>query len=88
MNDCIKNISDLIAVYDAANELRQLSYRLNGFTVDSKSILSELLKVTDVLNRISPLHDPKLDWEDSPVKHILDNRSLTSEERARRLMPI
>ena len=50
------SMKNLIDVYDAASELWELSCKLTGNGLDSCSVVSELLKVTDVINRESNLY--------------------------------
>lgn len=84
----LRNLTDLIRVYDTADSLFLFCQQLTGFALSSGSIVSELLRVTDVINRMSPLHDPDVDWDDSPVATVLNNRELDVEERARRLLSV
>ena len=84
----LRNLTDLIRVYNAADSLFLFCQQLTGFALSSGSIVSELLRVTDVINRMSPLHDPDVDWDDSPVATVLNNRELDVEERARRLLAV
>ena len=61
-------------------------------TLSPGSIVSELLRVTDVINWMSPLstistlYDPGVDWEESRVRMVLERKDLSVEERAEKLM--
>ena len=84
----LRNLTDLIRVYDAAASLYHFCQKLTGFELSSGSIVSELLRVTDVIKRMSSLYDPDVDWDDSAVATVLDNQELSAEERARRLLEL
>ena len=78
-----------IRVYDAANQLYQLSQQLTGSTLSQESVVSELMKVTDVIKRLSPLYEEEyeagVDWEESRIRKVLDGEG-SAEERAERLL--
>ena len=51
-------------------------------TLSPHSIVSELLLVTDVINHMSALYDPEIEWEENPVRDVLDQKDLSAVERA------
>ena len=51
-------------------------------TLSSGSIVSELLLVTDVINHMSVLYDPEIEWEENPVRVVLDRKEMSAKERA------
>ena len=81
----LNNLTDLIRVYDAANQLYQLSQQLTGPTLSQGSVISELMRVTDVIKRMSPLYEAGVDWEESSVRMVLDGEG-SAEERAKKLL--
>ena len=87
----LNNLTDLIRVYDAANQLHQLSQQLTGPTLSQGSIVSELMRVTDVIKRLSPLYEVEyesgVDWEESRIRKVLDGKG-SAEERAERLLKV
>ena len=62
----------MIRVYDAANQLYLFCRQLTGPTLSQGSIVSELMRVTDVIKRLSPLNDEDVDWEESRGRKVLD----------------
>jgi hypothetical protein len=78
----VKNLTYLIRVYDAADSLYQFCHQLTGHTLSPHSIISELLLVTDVINHMSALYDPEIEWEENPVREVLDRKDLSAKERA------
>ena len=55
-------------------------------TLSSGSIVSELLLVTDVINHMSALYEPEIEWEENPVRVVLDRKEMSAKERAERLL--
>ena len=55
-------------------------------TLSSGSIVSELLLVTDVINHMSALYDPEIEWEENPVRKVLERKDMSAKERAERLL--
>ena len=84
-----QNLTDLIRVYDAANQLYQISRHLTGPGLSEGSIVSELMRVTDVIKRLSPLYEEEyeagVDWEESRIRKVLDGEG-SAEERAMALL--
>ena len=78
-----------IRVYDAANQLYLFCRQLSGPTLSQGSVISELMRVTDVIKRMSSLNEEEyeadLDWEDSRVRKVLDGEG-SAEERAKKLL--
>ena len=85
----VKNLTDLIRVYDAANQLYLFCRHFTGTTLSPDSIVSELMRVTDVIKRLSPLYEEEyeagVDWEESRIRKVLDGEG-SAEERAERLL--
>ena len=82
----LNNLTDLIRVYDAANQLYQLSQQLTGPTLSQRSIISELMRVTDVIKRMSTIYEKAgVDWDESRVRKVLDGEG-SAEERAKKLL--
>ena len=86
-----QNLTDLIRVYDAANQLYQLSRQLSGPGLSERSVIGELMRVTDVIKRLSPLYEEEyeagVDWEESRIRKVLDGEG-SAEERAERLLKV
>ena len=80
-----QNLTDLIRVYDAVIRLHHLSQQLSGPTLSQGSIISNLMRVTDVIKRLSPLYEGNVDWEESRIRKVLDGEG-SAEERAERLL--
>ena len=78
-------------IYDATNQLYQLSRQLSGQTLSQGSVISELMRVTDVIKRLSPLYEEEyeadVDWEESRVRKVLDGEG-SAEERAELLLKV
>ena len=84
----LNNLIDLIRVYDAAISLNHLSQQLSGPGLSERSVISELMRVIDVIKRMTPLYDPQVDWEESSVYKLLEDRRITPVERAERLLKV
>ena len=86
----IKILTILIDVYDASDELLELSQKLSGCCVDSDSLVMRIMYISEAIKWFSPLYqagvDRGVDWEESAVGRILERRELTAEERAVRLL--
>ena len=81
----LKNLTDLIRVYDAANQLYLFCRNLTGPTLSQGSIISELMRVTDVIKRMSTIYEAGVDWEESRIRKVLDGEG-SAEERAMALL--
>ena len=72
-------------IYDVANQLYLFCHHLTGPTLSQGSIISELMRVTDVIKRLSPLYEEEyeagVDWEESRIRKVLDGEG-SAEERA------
>ena len=78
-------------IYDAATALNNLSRRLSGPGLSEGSVVGELMRVTDVIKRLSPLYEEEyeadVDWEESRVRKVLDGEG-SAEERAELLLKV
>ena len=74
-----------ICIYDTATALHHFSRRLSGPTLSQRSIISELMRVTDVIKRMSPLYEAGVDWEESRIRKALDGEG-SAEDRAKKLL--
>ena len=85
------NLTDLIRVYDAANQLYLFCRQLTGRTLSQGSIVSELMRVVDVIKRMSTIYEEEyeagVDWEESRIRKVLDGEG-SAEERAERLLKV
>ena len=95
----LKILTVLIDVYDASDELLDLSQTLSGCCVDSDSLVMRIMYTSEAIKWFSPLYQAGigidcenesgvecgLDWEESAVGRILDGGG-SAEERARMLM--
>ena len=87
-----------VNVHDATTSLYHFSRHLTGPTLSPGNIVSELFLVTDVINWMSPLstlsplstistlYDPGVNWEESRVRMVLEDKGISAGERAERLM--
>ena len=73
-----KTLTYLVTVYDAAMRLFEMTQDLCGDTLSTRSVVSEVLKVTDALRRICG-DDLAVDWEDSVVRAVLDGDGSAAE---------
>ena len=76
-----------VRIYDAATELNQFSRRLSGPGLSEGSVVGELMRVVDVIKRMSPLYEEGVDWEESRIRKVLDGEG-SAEERAERLLKV
>ena len=85
-----KILTILIDVYDASDELLDLSQKLSGCCVDSDSLVMRIMYISEAIKYFSPLYQAGVDcdWEESAVGRILERRELTAEERAVRLIGV
>ena len=92
----LKILTILIDVYDASDELLDLSQKLSGCCVDSDSLVMRIMYISEAIKWFSPLYQAGVDrgvgcgvdWEESAVGRILERRELTAEERAVRLIGV
>ena len=78
----IDTMTDMVSIYDAADNLFGLCQRLTGSTLETDTIVYDLLLISEVLKRFSPLYDPSIDWDQSAIAHILSDRTLPVRQRA------
>ena len=84
----LNNLTDLIRVYDAANQLYLFCRHLTGPGLSEGSMVSELMRVIDVIKRMSTLYEEAgVDWEESRVRKVLNGEG-SAEERAERLLKV
>ena len=80
-----------IRVYDATNQLYLFCRNLTGPGLSERSIIGELMRVTDVIKRMSTIYeeeyDADVDWEESRIRKVLDGEG-SAEERAERLLKV
>ncbi len=82
----LNNLTDLIRVYDAANQLYKLSQQLSGPGLSERSVIGELMRVVDVIKRMNLMNEEAgVDWEESRIRKVLDGEG-SAEERAERLL--
>lgn len=82
----VETLADMITVYDAADDLFELCQRLTGDTLETDTIVYDLLLISEVIKRFSPLYDSSVDWDQSAVAQILNNRVLPVRQRAAMLL--
>ena len=77
-----------ICIYDTATALNQFSRHLTGPGLSEGSVVGELMRVTDVIKRMSTIYEEAdVDWEESRVRKVLDGEG-SAEERAERLLKL
>ncbi len=89
----LKDMTDLINIFDGYNRLTNMAYELLGMNAsDGKSVLSEISKVISVIERHSTLNHPQDDPSEDYIETIfwrtLNDSSLTAEERAAKLLEL
>ena len=74
--EAVKKYFSQFGIYDAATELNQFSRRLSGPGLSEGSVVGELMRVVDVIKRMSPLYEEEyeagVDWEESRIRKVLD----------------
>ena len=87
--EAVKKYFSQFGVYDAATTLNQFSRHLTGPGLSEGSVVGELIRVTDVIKRMSPLYEEEyeadVDWEESRIRKVLDGEG-SAEERAMALL--
>ena len=83
--EAVKKYFSQFGIYDAATELNNFSRQLTGPGLSQGSIISELMRVTDVIKRMSTLYEAGVDWEESRIRKVLDGEG-SAEERAKKLL--
>ena len=76
-----------IRVYDATNQVYLFCRNLTGPGLSERSIIGELMRVTDVIKRMSTIYEAGVDWEESRIRKVLDGEG-SAEERAERLLKV
>ncbi len=90
----LKDMTDLIRVYDAYKRIDHMMDLMVGRTLpDDGSVMTELNAVTEVIARNSVLFqrdnkDPMFDVENSEHSEVLNDKRLTAEQRAFRILGI
>ena len=76
-----------IRVYDATNQVYLFCRNLTGPGLSERSIIGELMRVTDVIKRMSTIYEEGVDWDESRIRKVLDGEG-SAEERALMLIQI
>ncbi len=90
----LKDMTDLIRIYDAVVRLEKAAELLVGnMTPDEGSILEDLYAISDVIARNSVIYqreskDPMFDENESQHEDILNDERLSAEQRAFRILDI
>ncbi|MBR4760800.1 MAG: hypothetical protein IK078_11730 [Lachnospiraceae bacterium] len=90
----LKDMTDLIRVYDAYKRIDHMMDLMVGRILpDEGSVMTELNAVTEVIARNSVLFqrdskDPMFDVENSEHSEVLNDKRLTAEQRAFRILGI
>ncbi|MCR5339431.1 MAG: hypothetical protein K6E75_12835 [Lachnospiraceae bacterium] len=90
----LKDMTDLIKVYDAVVKLEEMAGLLTGNMVPEEgTILESLYAILDVIDRNSVVlqkesKDPMFDECESMHEEILNDTKLSAEQRALRLLDI
>ena len=87
--EAVKKYFSQFGIYNATNQLYLFCRHLTGPGLSQGSVISELMRVVDVIKRMSPLYEEEyeagVDWEESRVRKVLDGEG-SAEERAERLL--
>ena len=90
----LKDMTDLIRVYDAYKRIDHMMDLMVGRILpDEGSVMTELNAVTEIIARNSVLFqrdskDPMFDVENSEHSEVLNDKRLTAEQRAFRILGI
>ncbi len=90
----LKDMTDLIRVYDAYKRIDHMMDLMVGRILpDDGSVMTELNAITDVIARNSVLYqrdskDPMFDVNNSEHGEVLNDKRLTAEQRAFRILGI
>ncbi|MCR4690712.1 MAG: hypothetical protein K5739_05180 [Lachnospiraceae bacterium] len=90
----LKDMTDLIRVYDAYKRMDHIMELMMGMVMpEDDSIMCELQTVEEVIARNSVLYerdskDPMFDMADSEHAEVLNDKRLTAEQRALRILGI
>lgn len=81
----IDNMVDLLTVYNAYLKLEDVLHAITEIDL-SRGLLWEMRKLDDLLQNLSPVFDPDLDYDEQEYSKIIANRQLDIRDKARRLM--
>ena len=81
----LDNMVDLLTVYNAYLKLEDALRAITEID-PSSGLLWEMRKLDDLLQNLSPIYNPYLDYDDQEYTKIISNRLLTIREKARLLM--
>ena len=74
--EAVKKYFSQFGIYDATNQLYLFCRQLTGPGLSERSVIGELMRVTDVIKRLSPLYEEEyeagVDWEESRIRKVLD----------------
>ena len=90
----LKDMTDLIRVYDAYKRIDHMMELMVGKILpEEDSLMTELHVITEVIARNSVLYqrdsmDPMFDMDDSEHVEVLNDKRLTAEQRAFRILGI
>ena len=87
----IKDMTDLIYIYDGFTEMEKAIYTITGqdnIYIYDEGAMGKISRVIDILRRNTSLYNPERDedFEKSEFAKVLDNKSLSPEERAKKLL--
>ena len=84
--EAVKKYFSQFGIYDATNQLYLFCRNLTGPTLSQGSVVSELMRVVDVIKRMSTIYEEAgVDWEESRIRKALDGEG-SAEERAKKLL--
>ncbi len=90
----LKDMTDLIRVYDAYKRIEHMMDLMVGRVLpEDDCVMTELSAITDVIARNSALYqrdskDPMVDIDNSEHSDVLNDKRLTAEQRAFRILGI
>ena len=74
--EAVKKYFSQFGIYDATDQLYLFCRQLTGPGLSERSVIGELMRVTDVIKRMSPLYEEEyeagVDWEESRIRKVLD----------------
>ena len=88
----IKDMVDLLHIYDAAEDLEKIANTLSGSEGYgygfSDGIVGELKRVVNLIDHFSPIYDPYEDFDSQLMGRVLNDRNRSYEERAKIILGI
>lgn len=87
----LQDMIDLLHIYDATEEMKELKNRLLGIQLaqgDDGSLIGEFKKVGDIIMRNSPIFDPCEDFETQRLGQVINDRTMPYEDRAKIILGI